>query len=399
MDNQSKIKELKRRLDIGEISQVEYENEKIKLFGSEALKPATKSNSKYVNYFLFAIIIFFAVYYIKNGKNTDGPTVSKLNQQVTVNVLFDYTDLYPVHLLYLKNKNEKLFELTMSNPADDNKRYEIQYGFSDLGPLESKTLEANPHSTNRVEITPFSSRLMSISSPMNTSLIVKVIDSNNTTIYSKTWNLKINASDEMPWKIKSQDFTPLIASWVTPKNPDVEELLGIAKAEYGSSMPEASKMSYNEFQDVVKAIFNTLRDQGISYVSSTISFGSGFAQRVRLPELTIKTKSANCIDGSVLMASMFENIGLHPYIVIMPGHAIVAVSRPNDKNALFIETTLIGRSYVESLLTFESTFNAAIRIGQEKYTKAKAEATKEKTNLFSVIDVKNARSNGILPIN
>ena len=48
-----------------------------------------------------------------------------------------------------------------------------------------------------------------------------------------------------------------------------------------------------------------------------------FSQRVRFLAETWDDRSANCVDGSVLIASVLQRIGLRSFLVLVPGHAFV----------------------------------------------------------------------------
>jgi len=116
---------------------------------------------------------------------------------------------------------------------------------------------------------------------------------------------------------------------------------------------------------------------------------------VRLPQESVLQKSANCIDGAVLFASLFENIGLEPLIVLTPGHAFIGVRlAPNSRETLFIETTLIGRRVMESILTLQSTFDAAVSEANAEYNNA---ITTDPSSVH-IIDIKKERENGIYPL-
>jgi len=219
--------------------------------------------------------------------------------------------------------------------------------------------------------------------PANLILRAKI---ENEIIYEETKNINIRAADEMIWSAsKPYDLAFFIAFWVTPKDPAVEQILSIAKEK----LPDRSLHGYQRGnpEDVmrqVEAIFYAVRDIGISYVSSTVDFGRiGFSQRVRLPRESVKQKAANCIDGAVLFASLFENIGLEPVIMLLPGHAIVGVKgAPGSGRAIFIETTLIGRP--------EFTFNDAVEAGGARFDACRG--SKE------VISIKKARKEGLYPL-
>jgi len=252
----------------------------------------------------------------------------------------------------------------------------------------------------KLPIAPYSHKLFESFSFINATLSVKVRDDKNNQIYQNSWHLIVHPCDELPWKIKNRDCSDLIASWVSPNEEPVENLIGKVRIKTGGEIDPVDKMDDYRFRDLVKVIFNTVREEGITYINNPIDFDEKSNQRVRLPEMTLKTKSANSIDGSVLLASLFENVGLRPYIILLPGHVIVGVSKPDSRsNIIFIETTLLGRSKLESIFNLESTFSAATKSGHEQYSKAYSKSGTSESGMFTIIDVHKARQEGIMPIN
>ena len=70
---------------------------------------------------------------------------------------------------------------------------------------------------------------------------------------------------------------------------------------------------------------------------------SNSGQRVRLPSESLTGGQANCIDGTVLMASLLEGFSLNPAIVVIPGHAFLGWETwPNSHVWRYLETTMIG---------------------------------------------------------
>lgn len=60
------------------------------------------------------------------------------------------------------------------------------------------------------------------------------------------------------------------------------------------------------------------------------------------------SKEANCIDGTVLFASLLEGASLSPAIVVKPGHAYVAwETGPATDEWEYLETTMIGKNSFE----------------------------------------------------
>ena len=92
-------------------------------------------------------------------------------------------------------------------------------------------------------------------------------------------------------------------------------------------------------------------DYKLTYISTTITFAAGQSQRIRLPGEVLDQSSGNCIELTLLYASVVEALGMQSAIVIVPGHAYVAV-RVDDTNDsyYFIETTIIGRSTFDEAL-------------------------------------------------
>jgi hypothetical protein len=129
---------------------------------------------------------------------------------------------------------------------------------------------------------------------------------------------------------------------VTPHDPQVEQLLSRAKEfmpgrrlpGYESEVPAVQDRSTLQ---QAAAIYRALQEQGVSYVKSSMTLGdhADFSERIRMPAESLGHLSANCIDGVVLYAAMFENLGMDPVIVLVPGHAYVGVRMaPNSSRYL-----------------------------------------------------------------
>lgn len=104
-----------------------------------------------------------------------------------------------------------------------------------------------------------------------------------------------------------------------------------------------SVTGYDVARDALSAIFNELRARGLSYTNIGAAYFEGW-QRIRRPAESIAMRSANCIDGALLFASVLEGAGLPPYLVLVPGHAYVGVRMGPEADApvLPIETTMVG---------------------------------------------------------
>jgi hypothetical protein len=88
-------------------------------------------------------------------------------------------------------------------------------------------------------------------------------------------------------------------------------------------------------------------------------------QRVRLPRESLQDGEANCIDGTLLFASLLEAASLSPAIVLVPGHAFIAWETWKQKDEWrFLETTMIGKA------TFEEACHSAEAMAKRYRTEA-----------------------------
>jgi hypothetical protein len=142
------------------------------------------------------------------------------------------------------------------------------------------------------------------------------------------------------------DLTPYLGAYVTPNAEPVLEFLGSVADHH----PDRTLLGYQGSADAVepqvRAAFDALKDLQIRYVNSVVTFGQEepvTGQRVRLPGETLRNRTANCLDGVVLIASLLEAMSLRPALVLVPGHAVVAWETwPESDEWGYLDTTLVG---------------------------------------------------------
>jgi len=102
----------------------------------------------------------------------------------------------------------------------------------------------------------------------------------------------------------------------------------------------------------VQAIFDALKATGVTYVNSVVAFSpedGTLTQRIRLPRESLADREANCIDGTVLVASLLEAMSMNPAIVIIPGHAFLAWETwAGSGEWRHLETTMIDSATFEA---------------------------------------------------
>lgn len=148
------------------------------------------------------------------------------------------------------------------------------------------------------------------------------------------------------------DMTRYLGAFVTPNAPSLMKFLRTAANYHPAKRLVGYQGSEAEVTQQVKALFDALKsDAHIVYVNSVIDFNpdkGAATQRVRLPRESLSDGQANCIDGTVLFASLLEAASLNPAIVLIPGHAFLAWETWENSNKWrFLETTMIGTSTFE----------------------------------------------------
>ncbi|MFN8440848.1 MAG: hypothetical protein U0175_08770 [Caldilineaceae bacterium] len=205
------------------------------------------------------------------------------------------------------------------------------------------------------------------------NVLVEDIDNNKveTNTTEPIWLLSVNSAPievTDPSTGAITDLSRYLGAFVTPNAPVIMKYLRIAAKRH----PEGRLYGYQ--RDVlpqVKAIFDALKQESqITYINSIVTFNpeeNAKTQRVRLPRECLDEGAANCIDGTLLFASLLEAASLNPAIVIVPGHAFVGWQTKEDGDEWsYLETTMIGTN----------TFEEAVDIGTRKAKSFSAVAVK-----------------------
>jgi len=199
-------------------------------------------------------------------------------------------------------------------------------------------------------------KLLSLEQPFPTTVVFSV-KVNGTDLGQKTKQVQFRAINDVPFaatdsKGHIQDLSPLFAAFVNENSPVIEQILQEAlRWKAVESFDGYQSNSPNAVQMQVFAIWNVLQRHHVKY--SSITTASGFSdkvqsQSVRFIDDSLRMNQANCVDGSVLFASVLYKIGLYPVLVKLPGHMFVgyytderSYGHPNPQNTLFLETTLL----------------------------------------------------------
>ncbi|MBL8816886.1 MAG: transglutaminase domain-containing protein [Planctomyces sp.] len=216
------------------------------------------------------------------------------------------------------------------------------------------------------------------------------------------------------------DISYTFAAYVNEQHPFLDKVLRealdyeIVDSFYGYQGEDADVIRQ------VYAIWDVLVARDVRYSSITSTSATAdmvYSQHVRLIEQSLNNSQANCVDGSVLFASLLRKIGVEPFLVIVPGHCYVGfyVDKSHEK-LLAIETTMLGTSYEEGeeFQSYEVLnqavpeelrdpaswpgFTSAIVSATSNIVENSEKFQSEENADYLLIEISEARRRGILPI-
>lgn len=217
---------------------------------------------------------------------------------------------------------------------------------------------------------------------------------------------------------ESVDLSWIFAAYVDEHAAIVDRILEMAqRSGIVDNFDGYAQADSRAVQRQVWAIWLAMSEHGIRYSGADPAIERGphvFSQRVRFLADTWADRSANCIDGSVLIASVLQRIGVRSFLVLVPGHAFVGYYTDADsRHAAYLETTLLGAQVHQRnpLPAFAANsdvdpdqranlagFVAALAAGREQHARAAAKLDGRHRPNYAVIDIASARGFGIVPI-
>ena len=168
---------------------------------------------------------------------------------------------------------------------------------------------------------------------------------------AKTQTFTIRSVNDCPFYVvldadrtEFESYSELFAAYVNENHPWVDGILKEALAtKVISGFTGYQSGDPDEVLAQVFAVWNVLQKRGIKYsdISTTPPSKWVYSQTVRFLDDSIDATQANCVDGTVLMASILRKIGLNVYLVMAPGHCFLAfdLGKGEGDPILGLETT------------------------------------------------------------
>lgn len=253
----------------------------------------------------------------------------------------------------------------------------------------------------------------------------------------KTETLQVRSINDCPFGVSNEEETLndetfiagsaeigwMFAAYVNENHPMLDKILQEALATKITNAFLGYQRDETEVMKQVLAIWSALQKRGIQYSSTTTTPGGSevvYSQYVRFLDQAITNTQANCVDGSVLFASILRKISIQPFLVTVPGHMYMGFYLSSDKKDFVgLETTAIGVANAteeeqsdepKALTALRGKLDEKARGGRDWKTFAKAiqiatdDLEKNKDNFegnnaaYQFIDLDEARTEGIMPI-
>ena len=215
------------------------------------------------------------------------------------------------------------------------------------------------------------------------------------------------------------DIAWMFAAYVNEDHPAIPGLLKEAQATGvvdGFDAYQADDPGRVLLQ--VFAVWEALRSHEIKYSdigTTTTESDSLYTLHVRFIEETLAESHANCVDASVMLASILRRMGLDTFLVLEPGHMFLGIYLDREgKQTACLETTMLGdpdppKCAENRALAKAATrevrqlkgwrcFNDALDAATKEYKKHQKRFLKENDPEYEIVDVASARWEGIAPI-
>jgi len=223
---------------------------------------------------------------------------------------------------------------------------------------------------------------------------------------------------------QTHNITWMFAAYVNEDHPWIDQLLRealntkVVNSFGGYQRPPA------EVYKQVFAVWDAFQRKGFRYSSIIVTPTTGtqirvVSQTVRFLDQAVTTSQANCVDGSVLFASVLRKIGIDPFLIEIPHHMFLGFYLDKQhRQPSYLETTMMGltdlsqypeedavartvSSNLGQATKNQASYKAfikAVQVGTDKFKKNKESIEKHENPRSQIIDIAQARKMGVLPI-
>lgn len=181
---------------------------------------------------------------------------------------------------------------------------------------------------------------------------------------------------------KFHDTGIFFAAYVNEENPSIDKVLREAlNTRIVNRFLGYQNMTPEGVDKQVYALWNVLQKRKFRYSSisnTSLSSNVVYSQRVRTFDDALESSQINCVDGSVLFASLLRAINIEPILVRTPGHMFVGYyTDSSHKNMNFLETTMIGDVDLDDFFPDEQLDSTLVGKSQNQMSRLAFEKSKQ----------------------
>lgn len=181
---------------------------------------------------------------------------------------------------------------------------------------------------------------------------------------------------------KFHDTGIFFAAYVNEENPSIDKVLREAlNTRIVNRFLGYQNMTPEGVDKQVYALWNVLQKRNFRYSSisnTSLSSNVVYSQRVRTFDDALESSQINCVDGSVLFASLLRAINIDPILIRTPGHMFVGYyTDSSHKNMNFLETTMIGDVDLDDFFPDEQLDSTMVGKSQNQMSRLTFEKSKE----------------------
>ncbi|MBR4673035.1 MAG: DUF3320 domain-containing protein [Victivallales bacterium] len=330
------------------------------------------------------------------------PTENKRTPELNAKVNY----IPAINLSLEQNAINVIQEITLVNQTDhDLENLECHLAstseFFDAATIKIERLKAKEElPLHDIRLTLNYQLLSTLTEPLKGKMTLEITQEGNTLLHQEHDMLALSADQWLGTNI----FPELICAYVTPNLEVVNHLLSIVAEELKKATASDSIQGYqadrHRVYEICAAIYRAIHSWGISYSNPPSSFGTP-GQRIRFADSIYKFRLGTCLDTTLLFASVMEQCGLHPVILIQESHAYIGchlLDRYFPNLPLDDLQTIRKLVDLDEFVVIETTLATKNRTFSEAEAVARTEHLNIDKDFKCAIDVVRARLSGIHPL-
>jgi len=287
-------------------------------------------------------------------------------------------EIIPIELNYIFSANYKYYlnnpigKILVKNNTDEKfNNLKVSFFLKDYMDFPTDTIltELPPQTSTYVSLkATLNNKILSINedTPIQAQLSISYYRNEKENSFSLNQPIKILSKNAITW-----DNSQRIANFITIKDPPVVSFSRIILNQQ-KDFEDENRLDPNLINAII--IWENLGNYGLTYLADPINPYSSIkissqiiTDTVQFPRSTLKLKSGDCDDLTVLFATLFESNGMRTMILDYPGHIALMfetqaknkseVGIPEDyiieyegKYFIPIETTMVGKNFYDSVV-------------------------------------------------